>query len=553
MSSKEETMKLRFNKKPCFLMLVLCLVFTQYLMAQGPAAGHDIRLQAYPPAIQMALGGISIRDLKARVGFLSSDLLEGRDTPGRGLDIAAAYLTAEFQRMGLEPGGPGGTYLQTYFIREYESTHQNTEVSLVQDEKKVILTPDERSLLLFGLTGQRPDVSAPIVFAGFGITAPEKNWDDYKQVDVRGKTVLVFAGAPWETDLDVVFGYDKLFGKLINAKAHGAVGFIYASPSFGQEEPLSEAFVRAAAHGHNMILPLDTQEPGMSIPAILTSWDVVDQILGMSRVKFQSAQKLAEKINASKKPVTFEIPGLRFQVDIRAEMIDKPASNVIGLIRGADEQLRDEFVVFSAHYDHLGISTPVEGDSICNGADDNASGTAAILELAEAFTSLPEDKRPRRSLLFLLVSGEEKGLYGSAYFSEHPTVPLSQVVANINIDMIGRSDSSRVQVIAPGAESLYKTVLSVNEQIGLNVLPDQQPQMRLIFLSDQYQFVRNDIPAVFFFTGLHPDYHQPSDEFDKVNFIDFEKITQLIFLTGLDVANSDESPEWSRPEILIIP
>ena len=233
-------------------------------------------------------------------------------------------------------------------------------------------------------------------------------------------------------------------------------------------------------------------------------------------------------------------------------MVDKPTSNVIGLVRGADEKLRDEFVVFSAHYDHVGIFAPVAGDSIYNGADDNASGTAAILELAEAFYSLPEDVRPRRSLLFLLVSGEEKGLLGSAYFSEHPTVSLSQVVANINIDMIGRSDSSRVQAIAPGAESLYKTVLSVNKHIGLNVLPDQQPQMRLIYLSDQYQFVRNDIPAVFFFTGLHPDYHQPSDEFDKVNFIDCEKITRLIFLTGLEVANSDECPGWSRPDILII-
>jgi len=534
-------------------MLILNLVFIQYLMAQGPAAGHDDRLQAYPPAIQRALGSISVRDLKAHIGFLSSDLLEGRDTPGRGLDIAAAYLAAEFQRMGLEPGGSNGTYRQTYSVREYESTHQNTEVSLVQGDEKVIVTPDERILLLFGLTGQSPDVSAPIVFTGFGITAPEKNWDDYKNIDVRGKTVLVFAGAPWETDLDVVFGYDKLFGKLINAKAHGAAGFIYASPSFGREEPLSEAFVRAIAHGHNMILPLETQEPGMSIPAILTSWDVVDQILGMSRVEFQSAEKLAEKMNVSKKPIWFKIPDLRFQVDVRAVMVDKPVSNIIGLVRGADEKLGDEFVVFSAHYDHLGISTPVAGDSICNGADDNASGTAAILELAEAFTSLPEGRHPRRSLLFLLVSGEEKGLYGSAYFSEHPTVPLSQVIANINIDMIGRSDSSRVQVIAPGAESLYKTVLSVNKQIGLNVLPDQQPQMRLIFLSDQYQFVRNDIPAVFFFTWLHPDYHQPSDEIEKVNFIDCEKITRLVFLTGLEVANSDESPGWSRPDILITP
>jgi len=546
-------MKSWFNKKSCLTILVLCIVFIQYLMAQGPAAGHDDRLQTYPPAIQMALGGISVRDLETHIGFLSSDLLEGRDTPGRGLDIAAAYLCAEFQRMGLEPGSPDGTYLQTYSIWEYESTHQNTEVSLLQGEEKVMLTPDERSLLLFGLTGQSPDVSAPIVFAGFGITAPEKNWDDYNKIDVRGKTVLVFAGAPWKTDLDVIFGYDKLFGKLINAKAHGAVGFIYASPSFGREEPMSEAFVRAIAHGHNRILPLETQEPGMSIPAILTSWNVVDQILRMSRVKFKSAEKLAEKINTSKKPVTFEIPGLRFQVDVQAEMIERPASNVIGLVRGADEKLRDEFVVFSAHYDHLGMVTPVAGDSICNGADDNASGTTAILELAEAFTSLPEDVRPRRSLLFLLVSGEEKGLYGSAYFSEHPTVPLSQVVANINIDMIGRSDSSRVQAIAPGAESLYKTVLSVGEQIGVNVLPDQQPQMRLLYLSDQYQFVRNDIPAVFFFTGLHPDYHQPSDEFDKVNFIDCEKITRLIFLTGLEVANSDERPGWSRPDILITP
>lgn len=546
-------MELRKGRFIYSVLVFVSFVFIGIVIGQTTGVMQQAATSELSAGVQKALADITKQELHAHVKFLASDLLEGRGTPGRGLDIAAEYLATQFECIGLEQPGPNDNYLQPYSIYQYDSTPQNTEVSLFFGEEKLALSPDQRLLVLFGLSGQTPNVLAPIVFAGYGITSPEHKWDDYAKIDVKDKTVLVLAGAPWETNLKAIFGYDKLLGKMINAKAHGAAGFISASPNFGKEEPLSESFMRAvAAHGHNLLLPSDSRVSGMSVPSITTSFEVVDKILSKSKASPRTVLKLAEKMNKSKKSISFEIPEVTFQIDVQAEFTERSASNVIGMIPGADEQLKDEFVVFSAHFDHEGVGMAVKSDSIYNGADDNASGTAAILELAEAFMSLSDDQRPKRSLFFLLISGEEKGLYGSAYYSEHSFVPFSKVIANINIDMIGRSDSSKIQVIAPGSKSLYQIVSQANKHIGLNIMPDQQPEMRLIYLSDHYQFARHNVPVAFFFTGLHPDYHQPSDEIDKINFSDFEKIVRLIFLSGLEVANAGKTPEWKQPETFIV-
>lgn len=221
------------------------------------------------------------------------------------------------------------------------------------------------------------------------------------------------------------------------------------------------------------------------------------------------------------------------------------ASNVVGIVRGQDPERREQFVVVSAHIDGLGVGRAIDGDSIYNGADDNASGTAGLLEIAESLSS--SEAAPARSVLFLAVSGEEQGLWGSTWFVHRPPVPLSQIVANINIDMIGRNWEDTIAVIGKPYSSLGATVDSVasaNPELGLAVVGDLWPGERFFFRSDHYNFARNGIPAVFFFNGVHEDYHQPSDEPDRIDFEKASRVARLIQEVVLAVANAPDPPRW---------
>jgi hypothetical protein len=227
----------------------------------------------------------------------------------------------------------------------------------------------------------------------------------------------------------------------------------------------------------------------------------------------------------------------RFPVGAPPE-IDAP--NVIGWVQGSDPLLRDQYVVFSAHMDHVGIGAPVNGDSVFNGADDNASGTAAVLELAEAFALL--DPKPRRSLVFIAFSGEEDGLIGSLWYTDHPTLPLASTVANVNLDMIGRNWTDAIAAIS-SSRYLVQTAEGVQEdhpELGLRVIEDPWPEQDLILRSDQYSFVRYGIPGALFTSGLHADYHQRSDEADRIDFEKTARVTRLMFYLGLRLANADE-------------
>jgi Zn-dependent M28 family amino/carboxypeptidase len=218
--------------------------------------------------------------------------------------------------------------------------------------------------------------------------------------------------------------------------------------------------------------------------------------------------------------------------------------NVVAILPGSDPELRDEYVVLSAHFDHVGVGQPVNGDSIYNGADDNGTGTAALLEVAEAFTMAGA---PRRSVMFLHVSGEEHGLLGSRYFSEHPTVPVEKIVANINVDMIGRNSPDSIVVIGKDYSSLGGAVNQVgarHPELGLTVSDDIWPEERFFFRSDHFNFARLEIPAIFFFAGVHEDYHRPSDTYDKIDNDKAARVARLIFYTVQDIANAADRPEW---------
>jgi Zn-dependent M28 family amino/carboxypeptidase len=229
--------------------------------------------------------------------------------------------------------------------------------------------------------------------------------------------------------------------------------------------------------------------------------------------------------------------------------------NVVGVLEGSDPILKDEYVVFSAHMDHIGIGTPnADGDSINNGADDDASGTVAVLEIAEAFASLATP--PKRSIIFLLVSGEEKGLRGSAYFAENPTVPTDRMVADLNIDMVGRNWTDTIVAIGMAHSNLGETLAVVNEahpELGMTAIDDIWPDERFYFRSDHYNFARKGVPVLFFFNGTHEDYHGRDDEVERLDAEKAARVAQLIFYLGYELANRTERPEWnpeSRSEIV---
>jgi len=501
------------------------------------------------PELKEALAGISSRDLHAHIGFLASDELQGRGTPSFPLDIAGRYIQAEFEKYSLNPGGENGGFEQPYTIDVYPLTKGNLKVSLFIGDKERSLRREEIIPLLFGLAGTAIEAEGSLVFAGYGITAPERGWDDYQDLDVRGKVVLVMEGAPWEVDHNIPFGYDKLLGKCVNAGQHGAAGFIYATPLFGKEEPLSVSFVRGFV-GEAVLLrrSLNTQIP-WGVPGIVTSFEVADEMVMTANQG--SLSSLMDKTNQGKNPLCFSLEQCQFSLKLEAEPKEAIAFNVISILKGSDPKLAEEYIAFTAHYDHLGVGRPVDGDSIYNGADDNASGTAGVLELAQAFSSLPEEIRPRRSILFMLVSGEEQGLYGSVHYAENPTISMSQIKANINLDMIGRCPEEGVEIISPGSDWLGEMVKSSAQSLGLKTLTEQHPEWRLIYYSDQFPFLYDNIPAVFCFTGIHPDYHQPSDEIEKLNFSSMEKIAQAVFLTGWRLANQEEIPPFKPPAYLI--
>jgi Zn-dependent M28 family amino/carboxypeptidase len=254
---------------------------------------------------------------------------------------------------------------------------------------------------------------------------------------------------------------------------------------------------------------------------------------------------LAE-VRRANRAVARELPRMTVRLELKDTVLSRlTAPNTVGILRGTDPVLRNEYVVFSAHMDHVGI-TPGQRDSINNGADDDASGTAGVLELAQAFSR--PGGRPKRSLVFLTVSGEEKGLWGSEYFTEHPTVPIDQIVANLNIDMIGRNWADTIVAIGRQHSDLGATLERVNAahpELGMTAIDDPWPEERFYYRSDHYNFARKGVPILFFFNGVHEDYHLPSDEPAKINAAKEARILRLLYYLGLEIGNASQRPRWN--------
>jgi hypothetical protein len=506
--------------------------------------------------------------LRGHIKFLSDDLLEGRAPGTRGGQLGERYIAGQFELMGLTPGAKLATdgtnnasWYQTFDILGVTS-HVPKTMTLKSGAKSLELKFWDDFIAF--TSEQKPSVAvkdAEIVFVGYGIVAPEQKWDDYKGVDVRGKILLMMNNDP-SNDPNLFAGKTRLYYgrwtyKYEIAARKGAVGaiIIHTEPSAGYKFQV----VQTSWTGEQFELSQMSGEPTVAIKAWTTD-DASKKIAELGGKNLDQLRAKAERRDF--KPVPL---GVTLSLEMTNTIRSLKTANVIGVLPGRDPQLRNEYVVYSAHHDHLGIGTPsASGDSIYNGAVDNASGTAAMLAIAQAFARLPENQRPRRSIMFVAVAAEESGLLGSQKFCADPPVPPGYLAANINIDGVtiwGRTKD--IAIVGIGKSTMDQVVKEIAAWQGRVVKGDQFPDKGFFYRSDQFNFAKIGVPATYCDAGTEfigrPEgwgkeqiekweatkYHQVSDEYEASwNLEGAVEDAQLFFLVGLKVANADQLPSW---------
>ena len=535
-------------------LLLLCLTaIGTLLFSQGPPQKMD-------PVIQYA-NTITPGELKAHLEFLASDELEGRETSERGQKLAAKYLATQFEEIGLKPivevDGKKSWY-QTYQL--VKTTIDQPEVSIDGKGKKRYGLRED--FFCYGASSMSKDLNMEMVFAGHGIQ--DEKYDNLKGLDLEGKAAVVLSGEPMDPG-----GNSMITGKpLLSAwtmnwrkkrealKAAGAIGMIviYEQKSF--EDNAHSKWLKHSLErpSYQLKYQADSKE---HFPVIYISEKLGDELL--KNGKLSAGEARTQLIRKAKVPkVDFKEQTFQMHASIKQEIVT--GENVLGLLEGTDK--KEEVVVMTAHYDHLGVG---ENGVVYNGADDDGTGTVALIEMAEAFMEAAKNgHRPRRSILFMPVSGEEKGLLGSRYYTDHPVWPLEKTVTDLNIDMIGRidgeeddwkkaGDSNYVYVI--GSNMLSSELDEASKQAGAKYVPelvldynynDPDDPNRFYYRSDHYNFAKKGIPVIFYFTGVHEDYHKPTDTIEKVMFGKTAIITRLVFATAWEVANRDEKLKVDR-------
>lgn len=498
--------------------------------------------------------------MAAHVQFLADDLLEGRGTGTRGYDVAALYVAAEFEKAGLLPAGNNGSYFQQVPLRKVDLVREECSLSLIRGGKETALVMNEQYLIHSNYLETLSSLEAEVVFAGFGVSASELKYDDYAELDVRGKVVAIFRGAPSFFPASERAYYSSSYTKQKTAVERGAVGVIFLrTPRDEQNSPWERSVRQSALSGYHWL-----QSDGA--PA-----EIFPQIRGEATFNMRGLEVLFEGSTPGLPQVlemwkqdkfrSFVLPvKIRMKTVSRFDRVESP--NVVGRLDGSDAALKNEYIVYTAHLDHIGITAPVNGDSINNGAYDNAAGIASLIETARAFTMLP--KRPRRSILFLAVTAEEKGLQGADYFAANPTVPRASIVANINTDMFLMLYPF-TDATALGAEhsSMGNTAAQALQTVGLKMTPDTLPDEVRFVRSDQYAFIRKGIPAINLISGFGCDdpnikseevsrdwlrniYHGPKDESSqKMYWESGEKLIRATFLIGYYTANANVKPQWN--------
>lgn len=479
---------------------------------------------AVPAAAQSpqvrAANTITQQDITKRINIIAHDSMMGRDTPSPGLEKTAAYVASEFRRLGLKPGGDSGTFLQRYPLSRRQMDFATSSFLFQGPDTDIPVDFVHDSFILFG-EAPAEAITGELVIIG-GKFDPEQI-----SADVVKDRVVV-----WPVD----------FTKPLPANASGVLSRLFDIGAkvlviISNRDSASFHTELASRQGESVGFEASDADHG---PLVI---EIREQAI--TDVVPPAAQDF-ERMRASETIIIQPMPEWSGTLVVNQRTLAAvTAPNTIGILEGSDSKLKDEYVVFSAHMDHIGISAG-KPDSINNGADDDGSGTVGVVELAEAFSA--RGVRPKRSVIFMTVSGEEKGLWGSEYFANHPTVPVENIVANLNIDMIGRNWKDTIVAIGMEHSDLGTTlerVAKAHTDLRMTPINDIWPEEGLYFRSDHYNFARKGVPILFFTSGLHPDYHEVSDSPDKIDSEKEARLLRLLFFLGQDVANTAARPKWN--------
>ena len=495
--------------------------------------------------------------MRGHLGFLASDEMKGREAGTAEYDIAARYVAAQFETMGLKPAGAKDSFIQPVPLVTFRAASEGS-VSLING-----LTETRLEFGVDYMPGTTPltaelALEAPLVFAGFGVVAPNFKRDDYAGIDVKGKIVVLLAGAPSTLPTEERAHYANTVSKREQAAKRGAVGIILVDTPTREKVSTFTRRVRnwrylGATWAHANGIPA---YPGGAAP-VVASVSLVGAAKLFAEIPGGADAVFAASESKASNPKRMAM-ATRASVAIKTEIKEVKSSNVAGLLEGSDPKLKDQVIVLSGHLDHTGICPEVKGDTICNGAMDNAMGIASMIEVAHGFKHLKA--RPKRSILFLAVTAEEKGLVGADYFAQNPTMPKENLVANVNLDMpIVTYDF--IDVVAFGAErsSIGPAVARAGSSMGISLVPDPQPEEGLFTRSDHYRFVQQGIPSVFLVTGpggngkiagaefLKTNYHQPSDDMNlPFHWGAAAKFVGLNLAIARDLADATDRPRWKK-------
>lgn len=500
--------------------------------------------------------------IKSHLKFLADDLLEGRDTGARGHEIASLYIASEFEKYGLKPAGDDGSFMQRVSFVQANIDQNSIALSLTTPKGEVALNYPKQFLTYANSQNETTSMAGQLVFVGYGIVAPELTHNDYQNMDVTGKVVVALSGKPKSFPSEEGAHFGSSSEKLRHAAENGAVGFISIStPTAEKVRP----YQNLLNYLHTpRVRWLDKQgNPSGVYPQLkggaYLSKEAAELVFADAEQNLAQIYAMLEK---DESPKGFDLP---ISVNLSSQSTHKTISspNVVAILEGSDPKLKHEYVVYSAHSDHIGFAKTVKKDKINNGAMDNATGTSVLLETARLFSQLNE--RPKRSILFVAVTAEEKGLLGSDYFAQNPTVPKGSMVANVNLDMpILTYEFADVIAFGANHSDMQASVSQAAEKIGLTLSPDPWPDMALFTRSDHYSFVKQGIPAVFLVPGLQsadPDidgskqfnqfiqtnYHKPGDDLGQAfNWKAATKFAEVNYHIGLTLANQAERSSWNE-------
>ena len=549
-------------RRSVFAGLIVCvsvLVWAEGGAAPAPAAKRDAVSVRLPSAAFAALETIDPEHIRWHVRYLSHDLLEGRGTGQRGGDIAAEYMATQFAEYGLKPAGDNGSYLQKVPLVGI-TTLPETHYALLPKQGSAMHLKLLDEYVAFDQTQQaQSDVDAEIVYVGYGIEAPEYNWDDYKGMDVRGKVLLMLVNEPPSDDPKFFKGkaltyYGRWTYKYEEAVRKGAVGVILVHREDMASYPWE--VVRNSNSGEKSYLKLEG--PALKV----ASWVQLDVAKKLATASGMDLDKMmADARTRDFHPVSL---GAKLKAHMVSKVRNFESNNVLAMLPGSSRKMKDEAVMFTAHYDHLGIRPDTPGDNIYNGAADNATGCGILLELARAFSVARE--HPARSLIFAAVTAEEQGLLGSEYLGKHPPIPAGKIALDLNYDDV-KPLGAPEEVEVTGAErtTFYPWVQATAKEFRLTIRPDARPEAGHFYRSDHFSLARVGIPSFSINEGMkfkgHDEawglaqdkeytekrYHQPSDEYHpEMNFVGDAAMARFGFALGWEAASFSKLIGWQK-------